>query len=177
MSQPQAAQPAAELTPEFFIERFNLVPLPVEGGMFARYYASAEAVPASALPRRYAAPKRFASAICYLHQPDTQSLLHRLKTDEIYHFYAGDPVLLLLLYPHGAHRLVTLGQDYLAGHEPFFVVPRGVWQGSCLVPGGRWAFVGCTMAPAYDDDDFELGQRAELLKQYPAAAGWIGQLT
>ncbi|MBI4674948.1 MAG: cupin domain-containing protein [Chloroflexi bacterium] len=165
------------MTPEFLIRHFHLEPLPREGGMFARYYLALETVAQSALPARYIHAKNFGSAICYLHQPHTQSFLHKLKTDEIYHFYAGDPVALVMLHDDGSHHVVILGQDYRAGQHPFFVVPRGVWQGSCLVKGGAWALLGATLAPAYDDDDFELGERAVLLSQYPTAADWVRRLT
>lgn len=164
------------MTPDEIIQIFQLEPLPVEGGLFRRHYASAESIPQAALPARYAHAKLFGSAICYMHTAQTRSLFHRLKTDEIYHFYGGDPVALVLLYPDGAWRVVVLGQDYAAGQLPFFVVPRGVWQGSCLSNEGAWALTGATLAPAYDDDDFELGERAALDAQYPDAHAWIERL-
>ena len=103
--------------------------------------------------------------------------MHRLRTDEMYHFYGGDAVTLVLLYPDGRAETRTLGQRYDLGHEPFFVVPRDVWQGSFLNNGGTWALLGCTLAPAYDDDDFELGARELLCAQYPDAAELIRRLT
>jgi predicted cupin superfamily sugar epimerase len=169
------------ITPEFLIERFKLQPLPIEGGLFHRYYFAQETIPTPALPERYhaAGPARRAlgNAICYLHLPESCSLLHRLRTDEIYHFYLGDPVTMLLLYADGSHEVKTLGTELEAGQEPFLVVPRGAWQGSKLAQGGRWAFIGCSLAPAYDDSDFELGRRDELTREYPAAAESIRELT
>ena len=165
------------MTPEFIIEKFQLEPLPVEGGLFRRHYAAAETIARDALPTRYTHAKLLGSAICYLHTAQTRSLFHRLKTDEMYHFYNGDAVALVLLYEDGTFRVVTLGHDYAAGQVPFFVVPRGVWQGSCLLEGGAWALMGMTLAPAYDDDDFELGERAMLLGKYPDARKWIERLT
>lgn len=165
------------MTSDLLIEKFQLVPLPIEGGLFHRYYSAAETISATALPTRYTHSKLFSGAICYMHTPATRSLLHRLKTDEIYHFYSGAPVALVLLYPDASHRVVILGQDYAAGQVPFFAVPRGVWQGSCLLGDGDWALMGTTMAPAYDDDDFELGDRAQLLESHPKAREWIERLT
>ncbi len=165
------------MTPEFVIEKFQLEPLPIEGGLFRRFYAADESIARDALPSRYARAKLLGSAICYMHTPQTRSLLHCLKTDEIYHFYNGDPVALVMLHPEGSYQVVTLGRDYAAGHLPFFVVPRGVMQGSCLLEGGAWALLGATMAPAYDDDDFELGERAALIEKYPSAREWIERLT
>lgn len=165
------------MTPEFLIEKFQLEPLPIEGGLFWRYYSADENIPHAALPPRYTHAKLFSSAICYMHTPQTRSLMHRLKSDELYHFYLGDPVTLVLLYPDGSQRVVTLGSDYAAGQLPFFVVPRDVWQGSRLIENGKWAFMGTTVAPAYDDDDFELGDRAALLASFPDARAWIERLT
>ena len=81
------------------------------------------------------------------------------------------------MYPDGHFETHVLGQAYDKGHEPFFVVPRHVWQGSVLNEGGKWALLGCTLAPAYDDDDFELGTRELLCAQYPDAAELIRRLT
>lgn len=166
-----------KLTREFLIEHFHLEPLPIEGGMFHLHYRNNEMLSAAALPPRYTHDKATANAIVYLHQPHTCSLLHRLRTDEIYHFYNGDAVTMLLLFPDGRVETHTLGRKYVQGHKPFLVVPRGVWQGSFLSDGGEWALIGCTLAPAYDDDDFELGNRAELCAQYPEATELIRRLT
>lgn len=165
------------MTPEQIIQHFRLEPLPIEGGLFRRHYASDETIPQHALHPRYGRSKLHSSAISYMHTAETRSLMHRLKTDELYHFYNGDPVTLVLLNPNGTLEIITLGQDYAAGHVPFHRVPRGVWQGSCLVPGGKWALMGATMAPAYDEDDFDLGERTELLEKYPQARDWILRLT
>jgi len=164
---------------EDLIAHFDLQPLPVEGGLFRRTYAADETIPLEALPERYTAPKLFGSAIVYLltGEADSFSALHRLPTDEVYHFYLGDPVELLLLYPDGGSRRVVLGQDVLNGQHVQYTVPRGVWQGSRLIAGGEYALLGTTMAPAYDDGDFELGPRDMLLAQYPERAELIGALT
>jgi predicted cupin superfamily sugar epimerase len=163
------------MTPEFLIEHFQLEPLTIEGGMFHLYYRNEEQIAAGALPPRYAHAKATGSGIVYLHQPYTCSVMHWLNTDEMYHFYGGDAVTMPLLYPDGRVETRILGQQYDAGHEPFFVVPRDVWQGSFLNAGGKWALLGCTLAPAYDD--FELGVRELLCAQYPAAAELIRRLT
>ncbi len=165
------------MTPEFLIERFQLEPLLPEGGLFRLHYRSAETIAAAALPPRYARAKALGNAIVYLHQPHTVSRLHRLRTDEIYHFYCGDPVTLLLLFPDGHFETHVLGNEYDKGQTPFCVVPRHVWQGSCLQNGGQWALLGCTLAPAYDADDFEMGICATLCAQYPDAADLIQRLT
>ena len=120
-----------------------------------------------------------ATAILYLlsDDPDSFSALHGLPTDEIYHFYLGDPVDLLLLKPGGASEVVTLGQDILNGQRVQFVVPAGVWQGARLAPGGEFALLGTTMAPGFIDEDYIPGDRASLLGQYPDRTELIKLLT
>ena len=165
------------LTAEEVIALLQLVPLPIEGGFFRRTYTAADAVRAEALPERYGGARKLCSAIYYLLGPNDFSALHRLRTDEIYHFYLGDPVELLLLYPDGSHAVHVLGHDLVAGQQVQLVVPRGVWQGSRVRPGGSFALLGTTMAPAYDPSDFELGARDDLAAHYPACAALIAALT
>lgn len=152
------------------IRALNLQPLPVEGGLFYQTYLSPETIPPGALPERYAGQEKpFGTAIFYLltADPDSFSAFHRLATDEIFHFYLGDPLQITLLYPDGSSRRILLGQDILNGQQVQFTVPRGVWQGTRLVPGGRYALMGSTMAPGYTDSDYENGLRADLLARYP----------
>jgi predicted cupin superfamily sugar epimerase len=167
------------LTTEQIIRHFDLKPLPEEGGFFTQSYNASETLPQHALPARYRSARSFGTAIYYLLTPDPDvfSALHRLPTDEIYHFYLGDPVELLLLHPDGTSQRVILGPDILNGQHVQFVVPAGVWQGSHLVAGGRFALMGTTMAPGYDNDDYTGGERAVLQAQYPDQAELIRQLT
>lgn len=155
----------------------HLQPLSAEGGYFAETYRSEEHIPPGALPNRYHAARSFGTAIYYVLTPDTFSAMHRLLTDEVYHFYLGDPVEMLQLRPDGSSKVVTLGPDILSGMQPQLVVPRGVWQGSRLAPGGEFALLGTTMSPGFDPADFELGQREALLKAYPESHELIVALT
>ena len=100
-----------------------------------------------------------------------------LPTDEIYHFYLGDPVQLLLIPPEGEPRTVILGQDVMAGMEVQFVVPAGWYQGSRLIEGGAWALLGTTMAPAYDDSDYRDADPDALIARFPDYADEIRRLT
>lgn len=169
----------AELTAARVIELLGLVPLPVEGGLFRQTWCSDETVSGSALPARYGRAKTFGTAIYYLltADPDCFSALHRLPTEEVYHFYLGGPVEMLMLHPDGRSERLVLGHDLAGGQRVQHVVPRAVWQGSRLVDGGRFALLGTTMAPGYDERDYEGGQRDELLRRYPQEAERIRRLT
>jgi predicted cupin superfamily sugar epimerase len=152
------------------IASLDLRPLPREGGYYRETYRS---------PLRLAgkAGKCASTAIYYLLTRDTCSALHRLPADEIYHFYLGDPVELLLLEEGAAGRVVTLGPDVFDGQLVQTVVPRGVWQGSCLRPSGAFALLGTTVAPGFDFADYEPGDRRQLLAAFSEFADRIVQLT
>ena len=167
------------LTAERVIALLGLEPLPQEGGHFRETYRADESSARECLPPRYTGARPHGSAIYYLLRDDTFSALHRLRSDEVYHFYLGEPVETLLLYPDGRDETLILGPDIEAGQRVQAVAPRGVWQGSRLAtatPGG-FALLGTTMAPAYDPADFELGDRTALLAAHPRRAELIRALT
>lgn len=145
----------------------KLKPLAREGGYFAETYRSAETIARHSLPGRYQRAKSLGTAIYFLLTPDTFSALHRLPTDETYHFYLGDPVELLQLHPDGSGTVTTLGHDLPNGMKLQLTVARGTWQGSRVCSGGEFALMGTTMAPGFDPDDFEGGERQSLLTAYP----------
>jgi predicted cupin superfamily sugar epimerase len=159
------------------IAALDLKPLPLEGGFYRETYRSENELPLVALPPGFGKSKATSSAIYYLLTADTFSALHRLPTDEIFHFYLGDPVLMLQLSPDGEGKFFTLGQEVLRGQSPQVVVPAGAWQGSYLVPGGTFALLGTTMAPAFDLSDYETADRAMLLAEFPGFADEIKRLT
>lgn len=167
------------LTPSSLIELLRLEPLPVEGGWFRQTWVSAEEIPPGVLATPYPRAKPAGTAIYYLltGDPDSFSAMHRLPTDEVYHFYLGDPVEQLLLHPDGHSEIVVLGPDLAAGQRVQHVAPHSVWQGSRLAPGGRLALLGTTMAPGFDPGDYEGGVRADLCARYPQAAALITALT
>lgn len=165
------------LTVEELKALLKLKPLAMEGGFFAETYRSIESISLSDLPARYPTAKSFGTAIYFLLTPDTFSALHRLPTDETYHFYMGDPVELLQLRPDGSGILTTLGHDLPNGMRPQVTVPRNTWQGSRLRPGGAYALMGTTMAPGFDESDFEAGRRQVLFEAYPTFHDLILALT
>ncbi len=155
----------------------QLEPLPVEGGFYRETYRSRRIMSAEYLPDGVHGPHSIGTAIYYLITPETFSALHRLPGTEIFHFYAGDPVVMLQLCPDGTSRSVTLGPDLRQGQQPQVVVRGHVWQGCRLAPGGNWALLGTTMSPGFDYADYEAGDREQLIAQYPGAAEQIRQYT
>jgi predicted cupin superfamily sugar epimerase len=167
------------LTPEQIIETLVLEPLPIEGGLFRQTYNSSENIKKEHLPGRYNADKPFGTAIYYLltSDPNSFSALHKLPTDEIWHFYLGDPVELFELHQDGSSQHLLLGQDIVNGQLVQHVVPAGIWQGSRVRRGGEFALLGTTMAPGYSPEDYVGGERNELIEKYPEEKDLIKQLT
>lgn len=163
------------LTAQQVIDLLQLEPLPLEGGFFRQTYKSPEILSPEVLPERYAQPMVFGTAIYALLTPADFSAMHRLDTDEIYHFYYGDPLEMLLLHPDNSGEVFLLGSDLLAGQQPQKVVARNIWQGTRLASGGPHGFtlIGTTMAPGFEWSGFELGERDALTRQYPAFAAMI----
>ena len=163
------------MTAREIIEILKLEPLPHEGGHFRQTYLSQDKVPHEALPVGYEKDMSYGTAIYALLTTSDFSAMHILDSDEIYHFYEGDPLELLLLYPDGHGEICVLGTDLSTGMRPQKLAPKGVWQGSRPVSGGPngYSLVGTTMAPAFEWDNFRLGKREELLKKYPEFANAI----
>jgi uncharacterized protein len=146
------------MTADQVISLLGLKPLPDEGGMWAQTWRDPHG-----------------TAIYFLMQPDDFSAMHRLTGVEVWHHYAGAPVQMLLLHPDGAITRPDLSDDLAGGHRPCVVVEPGVWMGASTA--GDWSLVGTTMAPPWDEDQFELGDRGELCAAYPQAADDITRLT
>lgn len=155
------------------IQALGLEPHPEEGGYYRETYRSSAGY---SPPPPFDGLRSASTAIYYLLTADTFSALHRLPGDEVFHFYAGDPVEMLMLHPGGDTEIVYLGAD-LRSTRPQHVVPGGTWQGSRLVDGGSWALLGTTMAPGFDFKDYQGGVRGELTGQYPDRSEMIAALT
>jgi predicted cupin superfamily sugar epimerase len=159
------------MTTEEIKALLRLEPHPVEGGFYRRTYTSAGSVD---LPRGVRAQ---GTAIYYLLEPGTYSEMHLLDSDEIFHFYLGDPVEMLQLYPDGRSSVFILGADLQAGQHVQLVVPAGVWQGTRLVGDGKVALLGCSVTPGFDFADYRNASFAELASLWPAEAERIRKLT
>jgi uncharacterized protein len=137
----------------------NLEPHPCEGGWFIQTWRSDEVIPRGALPERYPADRHAGTCIYYLLEPDTFSEMHRLASDEIFHFYYGDPIEMLQITPDGITKRFVLGSDLAAGQHVQLIVPKNTWQGSRLIAGGSVALIGCSVSPGFDYDDYETGTK------------------
>lgn len=150
-------------TVKFIVEKLGLTPLKGEGGMYRLNYSG----------QMNEEGRKAYSAIYYLLTENSFSHMHRLAADEIYHFYMGDGLEILLLYPDGRAECRILGPGIARGEVPQLLVPAGVWQGTRVVDGGKYSLAGTTMAPAYRDEDYEHGDYEALCRAYPEAADKI----
>ena len=159
------------MTAEEIKKLLRLEPHPIEGGWYRRTYTSDVSV---ALLRGV---RPYGTAIHYLLEEGAFSEMHVLASDEVFHFYYGDPVEMLQLLPDGGSAVYTLGPDLEAGQHVQLVVPAGVWQGTRLIDGGKVALLGCTVTPGFDFADYRNGTWAELTAGWPVEAARIKKLT
>jgi predicted cupin superfamily sugar epimerase len=156
---------------EKIIAQLGLIPLPNEGGWFRRTWESFD---------RLKDKRTAVSAIYFLVTPEGFSALHRLSATEVWCFHAGDALEHVILDTFTSEVTVTrLGGDLMAGDVPQLIVGPGSWQGARLAPGGTrgWALVSCVMVPAWEERSFKLGQRADLIRDFPSARSQIEALT
>ncbi|MEU8570490.1 cupin domain-containing protein [Streptomyces pathocidini] len=147
----------------------GLEPLPLEGGLFRQTWAGGPRQPDGH-------PAGTAIVLLLSAEDGLFSAMHRLPRDEVWHFYLGDAVQLLLLEPGGGSRVEVLGQDVRAGQRVQFTVEGGTWMGARVRPGGSHALLGCTMAPGFLPADYEGGAADELAARYPLHASLIHAL-
>ncbi len=159
------------MTADAIKELLRLIPHPIEGGSYRRTYTSQGTVDLARGQRA------MGTAIYYLLEPGTFSEMHVLDSDEIFHFYLGDPVEMLQLYPDGRSALFTLGPDLQAGQHVQLVVPAGVWQGTRLIGNGQVALMGCTVTPGFDFADYRNAAAEELIAKWPHEAELIRALS
>lgn len=161
---------------EQLIESLGMSPHP-EGGFFIETYRSALDLPAHALPDSFKGDRAASTAILFLLPNGSRSHLHRIKSDEIWHFHLGGPMLLVELHPDGTKNETVLGPDILAGQKLQHVVPAGCWFGGYPLEDSEFTLVGCTVSPGFDFADFEMGAREALRQVYPDHAELVNALT
>ncbi|NLP12659.1 cupin domain-containing protein [bacterium] len=163
-------------TAEYWIEQLQLQPHP-EGGWFREIYRSSEHIEAKALPKRFSGPRCFSTSIYFLLRKGQPSHLHRIASDEIWHYYCGSPLTLFMIQPQGDLSAVRLGPDPEKDEQLQQVMPAGCWFGAMVDDPDSFTLVGCTVAPGFEYSDFELGDRDQLFKHYPQHRALIERLT
>lgn len=163
------------LTAALLIQQYQLQPHP-EGGWYREAYRSDEVIPAAALPARFAEERNFSTAIYFLLEQGNFSAFHKIKSDECWHFYAGETLQVIVLHPDGELAIVLLGSDIENGELFQYVVPANCWFASRPAPNSRFCFVGCTVSPGFDFADFEMAGCAELCGEFPQHSAIIKTL-
>jgi predicted cupin superfamily sugar epimerase len=148
-----------------------------EGGWFRESYRSEEVIAAAALPPRFSGDRAFSTAIYFLLDGAGFSALHRIKQDEVWHFYDGSSLTVHVIDPVGLYTAVTVGRNLEAGEVPQAVVKAGCFFGATVSSGRSYSLVGCTVAPGFDFADFEMPAREELCRLYPQHRQVIERLT
>lgn len=161
---------------QYWIRRLGLRAHP-EGGYYRETYRASEQLGRGQLPERFEGARAISTAIYFLLEGQQRSLIHRIRSDEVWHFYAGDPLVLFVFEQQGGMRRVVLGRDLEDQQTLQAVVPAETWFGAALVDGGRYALVGCTVAPGFAFADFETGERRALLDLYPQHQLAVKRLT
>lgn len=161
---------------QYWIDTLKLEPHP-EGGYFRETYRSQAVIPRSALPHSFRGDRSASTAIYFLLRDDNFSAFHRIASDEMWHFYAGSSLAVYVIDSEGRSTEIKLGPNPNRGEVFQAVVPAGCWFGSCLAAADTFALVGCTVAPGFDFNDFEMADRSLLLAAYPQHETLIRQLT
>lgn len=161
---------------DYWIEILQLKEHP-EGGFFRETYRSDEMIKPEHLPHRYQVAHSFSTAIYYLLKGDQVSAFHRLKSDELWHFYAGSSVTIHIICETGQYTRIRLGNNFDEGEIFQTAVPTGCWFGATVDDKSSFTLVGCTIAPGFDFSDFELADRENMLKKFPQHRAIIEELT
>ena len=158
------------------VESLKLLPHP-EGGFYKEVYRSSNIITKTALTHNFSGDRSYCTSIYFLLTSDNFSGFHRIKQDEIWNFYEGSPLLVHVIDKEGAYTCHEIGMDVSSHLFPQLVVPAGAWFASSVKNKNNYAFVGCTVAPGFDFEDFELAKRAQLIALYPQQKDIITQLT
>lgn len=154
------------MTAEQLIQQLQLQPHP-EGGFYKEIYRSEGSIPATSLPANFGGDRHYATSIYYLLQQGDFSAFHRIKSDEIWHFYAGGRLRLHVIDADGGYQLLQLGAAPEAGTQFQVVMPAGVWFAAEPAPETVFTLAGCTVSPGFDFRDFEMAKKEVLEQQYP----------
>ncbi len=159
-----------------FIEKLELNNHP-EGGYYRETYRSDLLLPAELLHKKIKGSRNCATCIYFLLTSENFSAFHKINQDEIWHFYAGQPVTIQMIYPSGEHNSITIGLDLEKEIFPQYVVPAHTWFAAEIQDKDAYALVGCTVVPGFDYRDFKLAGRSELLALFPQHEELITRFT
>jgi predicted cupin superfamily sugar epimerase len=164
---------AQTMTPQQVIETLGLEPLPQEGGFYKQNYKCLKNFKINGKSRAQY------TAIYYMVTHDSFSALHKLEHDEIFHFYDGETVEMLQIFPDGHHKIIKIGNNLNSGEIPQVLVPAGVWQGTRMLKPtkDKYSLLGTTMAPGFEYDDFTMGERAQMINEFPQLRELIYKFT
>jgi uncharacterized protein len=164
------------MTIEDLVKKLGLLPHP-EGGYYREVYRSTEIIPENALPQRFGGDRNFGTSIYFLIEKNNFSAFHKIKSDETWHFYAGDALEVVEINAQGILTSTLVGNNLEAGEIFQYTVNANTWFGSRVTKGGSFSLVGCTVAPGFDFTDFELGQRDLLIREFPSHTKIIEEMT
>jgi uncharacterized protein len=165
-------------TADDIISRFDLKPLPNEGGWYNEIFRSPEMIDRAALASRYPGPRAYSTAIYYMITPQNSSKMHKVASDEIFCFHLGGAAKMLLLCPGGRVETPVLGTDLDAGEMPQVIVPAGTWMGIMMKNENEpFSLMSCIVAPGFEFEDYTHADKQNILKTYPAVAEMIEKLT
>ena len=165
-----------EKNAEFWIKKLGLKPHP-EGGYYREVYHSDEIILKEHLPSRYESHRSFSTSIYFLLKKSQISKFHRLKSDEIWHFYSGSSLFIYIIEEKGKLQKIKLGPDAENREQFQYAVKRGSWFGAEISNKNSYSLIGCTVAPGFDFKDFKLGKQPQLLKKFPEYKDIIKKLT
>lgn len=151
---------------EKLIEEFQMIPH-TEGGYYRETYRSEESIKNSCLPVRYSGERCFATAIYYLLKSAQVSYFHKIKSDEIWHFYLGSPIILHCLNEFVGYNKIIIGNKVLEGEVPQYIIRKGIWFAAEVMDENSFSLVGCTVSPGFDYHDFTLADRNDLINLFP----------
>ncbi len=159
-----------------WIKNLGLIKHP-EGGWYKETYRSSETILKENLPNRFNGDRSFSTSIYFLLTSNEFSALHRIKQDEIWHFYDGSALSIHVIDENGKYFRLVLGREIEKNESLQIVVKAGWLFGATLNKENSFALVGCTVAPGFDFDDFEMPDRDIVMKQFPQHKDIINKLS
>jgi len=161
---------------EEWIEKLRLGKHP-EGGHYRETYRSDEILTKDALPARFSGNRSFCTAIYFLLRGNEFSAFHRIKQDEMWHFYDGSALTIHIIDVNGDYSEIKVGRSLAEGALPQAVGKAGCFFAANVVDPGSYSLTGCTVAPGFDFADFEMPTRKELCERFPQHREIIERLT